>query len=115
MTNPLNPLPRHTTPGWQRFMRFFARLIMLPIARLDVQGEEHIPAGPFMGVCNHLSSFDTITLIAVGPIRKLALFAAIEHRSDFMAGWALEKLRVIWLKRGEADRDAIKIALDEIK
>ena len=36
----VNPLPRHTTPGWQRFMRFFARLIMLPFARFDVQGLE---------------------------------------------------------------------------
>jgi 1-acyl-sn-glycerol-3-phosphate acyltransferase len=114
-TKSLNPLPRHTTPGWQRFIRFFARLILFPITRLDVQGYEHIPADSFMGVCNHLSSFDTITLIAVGPIRRLALFAAIEHRADFIAGWALEKLRVIWLKRGEADREAIKIALDEIK
>jgi 1-acyl-sn-glycerol-3-phosphate acyltransferase len=114
-TKSLNPLPRHTTPGWQRFMRFFARVILFPIARLDLQGAENIPADAFMGVCNHLSSFDTLTLIAIGPIRRLALFAAIEHRSDFIAGWALNKLRVIWLKRGEADRDAIKIALDEIK
>jgi 1-acyl-sn-glycerol-3-phosphate acyltransferase len=114
-TKPLNPLPRHTTPGWQRFMRFFARLIMLPIARLDMQGMEHVPPDAFMGVCNHLSSFDTLTLIAIGPLRRISLFAAIEHRSDFIAGWALNQLRVIWLRRGEADREAIKIALDEIK
>jgi 1-acyl-sn-glycerol-3-phosphate acyltransferase len=96
-------------------MRFFARSIMLPIARFDVQGLEHVPPGVFMGVTNHLSSFDTLTLIAFGPIRRFALFAAIEHRSDFIAGWALDKLRVIWLRRGEADREAIRIALDEIK
>lgn len=114
-SNNINPLPRHTTPGWQSFMRFFARLFMLPLARFDVQGLEHVPAGPFMGVTNHLSSYDTLALIALSPIRRIALFAAIEHRSDFIAGWALEKLRVIWLKRGEADREAIKIALDEIK
>ncbi len=111
----LNPLPRHTTPGWQKFMRFFARLFMFPLAKMEVQGLENIPDGPFMGIANHLSSFDTMTLIAVAPIRRIALFAAIEHRGDFIAGWALNKLRVIWLKRGEADREAIKIALDEIK
>jgi 1-acyl-sn-glycerol-3-phosphate acyltransferase len=96
-------------------MRFCARLILFPIARLDLQGIEHVPADAFMGVSNHLSSFDTLTLIAIGPIRRISLFAAFEHRSDFIAGWALNKLRVIWLKRGEADREAIKIALDEIK
>lgn len=111
----LNPLPRHTTPGWQRLLRFFARMIMLPVARIDVQGMEHVPPDAFMGVTNHMSSFDTLALIAIGPIRRIALFAAIEHRSDFIAGWALNQLRVIWLRRGEADREAIKIALDEIK
>jgi 1-acyl-sn-glycerol-3-phosphate acyltransferase len=112
----LNPLPRHTTPGWQRFMRTMARLIIRPLARIDVQGFENIPRDKaFIGVLNHLSSFDTLTMIAVGPIRPVSVFAAIEHRSDFIAGWALDKLRVIWVHRGEADREAIRIALDEIK
>ena len=114
--NNINPLPRHTTPGWQRFMRAMARLILWPIARVDVQGLEDLPLDqPFVGVVNHLSSFDPLTIIAIGPIARVSVLAAIEHRSDFIAGWALDKLRVIWVRRGEADREAIKIALDELK
>ena len=112
----VNPRPRHTTPGWHRLMRMVARLLLKPIERIDVQGLENIPKDqPFIGVMNHLSSFDTLTMIAVGPIMRVAVFAAIEHRSDFIAGWALDRLRVIWVRRGEADREAIRIALDEIK
>jgi 1-acyl-sn-glycerol-3-phosphate acyltransferase len=62
-----------------------------------------------------LSSFDTLTGIAVGPIRQATTFAAIEHRSDPIGGWILDQLGVIWVRRGEADREAIKIALDELR
>jgi 1-acyl-sn-glycerol-3-phosphate acyltransferase len=68
-----------------------------------------------VGVTNHLSSFDTLTLIALAPVMRGTAFGAVEHRSDFIAGWALDRLGLIWVRRGEADRDAIKIALGELK
>ena len=111
----VNSPPRHTTPGWQRLLKFVARSILLPLARLDVQGLEYIPPGAFLCVTNHLSSFDALSYIALWPIRRISVFAAIEHRSDFIVGWALDRLGVIWVRRGEADREAMKIALEEIK
>jgi 1-acyl-sn-glycerol-3-phosphate acyltransferase len=111
----LNRPPRHTTPRKQRVVKYFLLTLLKMVARVDVQGLENLPAGPFVGVVNHLSSFDTLTGIAVGPIRQATTFAAIEHRSDPIGGWILDQLGVIWVRRGEADRDAIKLALDEIK
>jgi 1-acyl-sn-glycerol-3-phosphate acyltransferase len=89
--------------------------LLKAIARLDVQGLENLPAGPFVFAMNHLSSFDTLTGIAAGPILQATAFAAVEHRSDPIGGWILDQLGVIWVRRGEADRDAIKLALEEIK
>lgn len=111
----VNRLPRHTTPRKQRVVKYFLLTLLKIVARVDVQGLENLPAGPFVGVINHLSSFDTLTGIAVGPIRQATTFAAVEHRSDLIAGWLLDQLGMIWVRRGEADREAIKIALDEIK
>jgi 1-acyl-sn-glycerol-3-phosphate acyltransferase len=111
----INHPPRHTTPRKQRAVKYFLLTLLKIVARVDVQGLENLPAGPFVAVINHLSSFDTLTGIAVGPIRQATTFAAIEHRSDPIGGWILEQLGVIWVRRGEADRDAIKIALEEIK
>ena len=111
----INRLPRHTTPGKQRAIKYALWLVLKIVARVDVQGLENLPPGPFVAVVNHLSSFDTLTGIAVGPIRQATTFAAIEHRSDPIGGWILDQLGVIWVRRGEADRDAIKIALEEIK
>ena len=115
MDDGINRPPRHTTPHKQRAVKYFLLTLLKTVARIDIQGLENVPAGPFVAVVNHLSSFDTLTGIAVGPIRQATTFAAIEHRSDPIGGWILDQLGVIWVRRGEADRDAIKIALDEIK
>ncbi len=112
----INHPPRHTTPGFHRLIKTAAYLIIRLVARLDVKGLENIPPDrPFVGVTNHLSSFDTLSMIALAPVRRGTAFAAIEHRRDFVAGWALDRLGMIWVRRGEADREAVKIALDELK
>lgn len=111
----LNRPPRHTTPRKQRVVKYFLLTLLKIVARVDVQGLENLPAGSSVVVINHLSSFDTLTGVAVGPIRQATTFAAIEHRSDPIGGWILEQLGVIWVRRGEADREAIKIALDELR
>jgi 1-acyl-sn-glycerol-3-phosphate acyltransferase len=115
MDDKFNRPPRHTTPGKQRLIKYFLLTLLKIVARVDVQGLEHLPAGPFVVVINHLSSFDTLAGIAVGPILPATTFAAIEHRSDPIGGWILDQLGVIWVHRSEADRDAIKLALEEIK
>ncbi|HTP07679.1 MAG TPA: lysophospholipid acyltransferase family protein [Anaerolineae bacterium] len=111
----INRPPRHTTPRKHRVVKYFLLTLLKIVARVDLQGLENLPDGPFVAVINHLSSFDTLTGIAVGPIRQATTFAAIEHRSDPIGGWILDQLGVIWVRRGEADRDAIKLALDELK
>jgi 1-acyl-sn-glycerol-3-phosphate acyltransferase len=111
-----NRPPRHTTPAIHRLLKLSASIILKIVARVDIQGMEQIPLrGAFVVAVNHLSSFDTLSMIALGPVRQATAFGAIEHRSDFIAGWALDQLGIIWVKRGEADREAIKIALAELK
>ncbi len=115
MDDNLNRPPRHTTPRKHRAVKYFLLTLLKIVARVDIRGFENLPTGPFVAVINHLSSFDTLAGIAVGPIRQATTFAAIEHRSDPIGGWILDQLGVIWVRRGEADREAIKIALDELK
>ena len=111
----VNRPPRHTTPVKQRLLKVGALAVLRTVARVDLQGLENVPDGALVLTLNHLSSFDTLSAIALAPIRQGTAFAAVEHRSDFIAGWLLDQLGVIWVRRGEADREAIKIALDELK
>jgi 1-acyl-sn-glycerol-3-phosphate acyltransferase len=116
MNADLNRLPRHTTPGKQRAAKVALQTLLRVVARVDAQDMGKLPTtGAFILAMNHLSSFDTLSGIALGPIRPATAFAAIEHRHDFLGGWILDQLGVIWVRRGEADRDAIKIALEELK
>lgn len=112
----INRPPRHTTPRIHRILKTIALIIIKLVARIDLKGMEHVPlSGALVIVTNHLSSFDTLSIIGLAPVRQGTAFGAIEHRSDFIAGWALDKLGLIWVRRGEADREAVKIALDELK
>jgi 1-acyl-sn-glycerol-3-phosphate acyltransferase len=112
----INRPPRHTTPGLQRIFKTMALIILKIVARIDLKGMEHVPlSGAFVIVTNHLSSFDTLSIVGLAPVRPGTAFGAIEHRADFIAGWALDQLGVIWVRRGEADREAVKIALEELK
>ena len=119
MTWPRSPhseLPRrHTTPGFHRAVHVVSYVIAKITMRLDVKGLEHIPPqGGFVGVANHLSSFDPLVVLAVMPIRPGTAFTAIEHRRDFFVGWVLDRLGVIWIDRDNPSRDALRMALNEL-
>ncbi len=89
---------------------------MNAVAHIDVQGLENFPRqGAFIYVMNHLSAFDMFINFSIMPIRRSSFLGAVEHRSNFLFGWMADRLGVIWIRRNEIDRQAIRIALDEIK
>lgn len=106
---------RHSTPGFHRLVRFVSRLVLKCVARFHIEGFENIPEGGMIGVTNHLSSFDPLPVLAMFPIRPVTIFAAIEHRNDFIAGWVLDRLGAIWIDRGEPSREALRIAINELR
>jgi 1-acyl-sn-glycerol-3-phosphate acyltransferase len=106
---------RHSTPGFQRLVRIVSRLVLKCVARFHVEGLENIPEGGMVGVTNHLSSFDPLPILSTFPIRPVTIFAAIEHRRDFIAGWALDRLGSIWIDRDEPSREALRIAINELR
>jgi 1-acyl-sn-glycerol-3-phosphate acyltransferase len=106
---------RHSTPGFHRLAKGVSGLLVKCLMRPDVQGLEHLPSdSAFIGVTNHLSSFDPLLVLATMPVRPITMFAALEHRHDFIAGWALDRLGAIWIDRGEPGREALRIALNEL-
>jgi 1-acyl-sn-glycerol-3-phosphate acyltransferase len=98
--------------------RFLQRLIWAVahvIARVDVTGFEHVPVtGPLIVSCNHLHALDIPAVGVVIP-RWQAVFAADKHRGK-LGGWFLEHVtRVIYVARGEADREAMGRALEVLR
>ena len=85
--------------------------LMRIMARMDVTGIEHVPlSGPLVVSCNHLHSLDIPAVGLVIP-RRQAVFAADKWRGKW-GGRILERgTHVIYVARGEADREAMNRAL----
>ncbi len=99
-----------------RFLHIVMRIYIRLICRVKVRGLEHIPEqGPFILTTNHLSSVDPPLIFSRVPVRlNLTGMAASAHRNDFFVGWLMDRAGLIWVRRGEIDRTALRQALDTL-
>lgn len=98
-----------------RFMQRFLRVLLKLLTRCDVIGQEHVPlTGPVIIAPNHLHSFD-VAVIGYAIPRQTVIFSADKFRGK-PGGRVMEWItHVIYVARGEADRDALNQALAVLK
>ncbi|MBP7691174.1 MAG: 1-acyl-sn-glycerol-3-phosphate acyltransferase [Anaerolineales bacterium] len=107
-------IQRATPPVYARMRRLFAAVVWL-LLKPEVSGLENVPAeGGFLLVMNHLAMADP-TLAFVYLPRQVMIFAADKWRSMWLIRWVVETIGVIWVARGEADRHAIRQALEVLR
>jgi len=109
------PLSRMIRSPLDTWLYRVAYTIIPPLCRLffrmRVTGTENLPAGgPVLVACNHRSNLDPFFLGSATP-RMIHFMAKAELWSFKPLGWALERLGTFAVKRGEADRQAVKQAL----
>jgi 1-acyl-sn-glycerol-3-phosphate acyltransferase len=76
---------------------------------------ENLPAhGPYIVLTNHLSAIDPPLILAAIPT-PITVFAAHTHRHEFVVGELMNAMGAIWVRRGEADREALKAAVELLK
>jgi 1-acyl-sn-glycerol-3-phosphate acyltransferase len=82
------------------------------LAAVRLHGLEHVPLhGPLIVVCNHLQWVDPVVLGAFFP-RPVIFMAKQELWRRAPVGWVVERFGAFPVRRGEADRGAIRRALD---
>lgn len=90
--------------------RLIARALLGLLTQWEVTGLERVPRqGPFIVITNHLSMVDPPALMAALPCRITALAASKYIRHPF--GFLLGSADVIFVRRGQVDRKALRQAL----
>lgn len=102
-------------PSWFFIVAVWAtRLLLRLFTRLRVTGRENVPPrGPLLVVCNHLSNVDPPLLAAVLP-RPVFMMAKQELFRGPL-GWMARQYGAFPVRRGEADREALRTALDHLQ
>ncbi len=91
------------------------RLAAWLLLRQELKGLENIPRdGPYLMVVNHLAVADPAMIFLHFP-RKMVMFAADKWKDYPFIGWLANTVGVVWVARGEADREAIKLCLNVLK
>jgi 1-acyl-sn-glycerol-3-phosphate acyltransferase len=100
---------------YYRIAKMIFSLIYRLLARVEIVGVENVPQkGPYIVICNHLSSFDPPLLLIALPVRMTVL-AANKYRSHPIFGPFLSSMGAIYVRRGEIDRQALRACLDFLK
>jgi 1-acyl-sn-glycerol-3-phosphate acyltransferase len=95
-------------------IRLLGRLAFFLLARIEVRGRENMPAkGAFIVAPNHLSWFDVPLVPAF--MKRQPLTMAKEELFHSRIGWLVRFMGGFPVKRGEADRQAIRIADELLK
>jgi 1-acyl-sn-glycerol-3-phosphate acyltransferase len=96
-------------------IRWIAMVLMHTVARVHIEGSDHTPMeGPLIMVSNHLSRMDP-PLIMISLPRRLRVFAARKYRSQPFFFVLFNLVGVIWVRQWEADRDALRQAVEHVR
>lgn len=92
------------------FLRWLVKIIFIPLG-LKSKGVHNIPSeGPIIVAANHVSIWDPV-VVAIIMNRPVKFMAKAELFNYKVLGKLLEKVYVFPVKRGAADRHAIKQAI----
>lgn len=97
------------------FFKPLAWLILHSISDFKVRGTENLPTeGGYVGTWNHLSNFDPMVGTLIAPRPPYVMTKAEYFKTPIMGGVA-SILGGFPVRRGEADRQAVKTALAVVK
>ena len=91
-------------------IRFGTRVLMGAVARVTVEGAEHLARpGGYILASNHLSAWDPPFILSITPPRpKLTVLAAAKWQKVAPLRLIFDAMDAIYLRQGDADRTALK-------
>lgn len=97
-------------------LRVLLRIVLFLIGSMSVTGREHVPeSGPYIIVVNHMSKADPPLLFLALPPMRLHFFAGEKWENHPLFGPIMKTVGVIYIKRGEVDRKALRQAMEALR
>jgi len=108
-------LSYETSPAIYNIMRWIISRLVRLLYRYEVQGQENVPLeGPAILVVNHLHLFDPVVIMPAIP-RRVTPLAAAKWCKNLFIGTILKMAGVIFVRRGEVDRQALRACFDVLE
>lgn len=98
-----------------KLVRFFVRIIMRLIARVEIHGFENVPDGNFIMASNHLGRLDSAILLYVFEREDIIMPIAEKYKDHPLYGAIGRAVNAVWLNRFEADFHALRVMLNRMK
>lgn len=98
-----------------QIVRFFIRLMVHSVAKLEIRGYENLPAGNFMLAANHLGRLDSAILLVGFDRSDFIIPIAEKYKNHPIFGPLGRSVNAIWLNRFEADFSALRQILERMK
>jgi 1-acyl-sn-glycerol-3-phosphate acyltransferase len=97
-----------------RTIRFFVRLFFAIFFDVHVTGQHNVPeAGKIIIASNHLSGVDVPLIPAY--LKRRVIYMAKEETFKSRWGWLIRFLGAFPVRRGEADRQSLRAAQEQLK
>lgn len=81
----------------------------------ETSGQELIPEGPCLFICNHLSNADGFTLFRTFRPRRVLFMAGVKLQSTTMTRLGTEAVDAIFIRPNSPDIEALRAAVDALK
>lgn len=95
-----------------RFAKFLCTTLLILLRRWEIQGKENFPlSGGLVLIGNHISYWDPVVIGCAAP-REISFMAKAELFSIPVLAPIIRKLHSFPVRRGGADRNAIRTALE---
>lgn len=92
-----------------------ARFLVAVLTKVEVSGLENLPRqGPVLVVANHLGDADVVVGLAYVPVEFDAV-AKVELYDFPVLGFLMDAFGVIWIHRGQPDRQALRCVLEGLQ
>jgi 1-acyl-sn-glycerol-3-phosphate acyltransferase len=97
-------------------IRFFGRLLVRLVTRIEVSGIERLPAtGAYIATGNHLGVLDPILVYHLLDRRDIIMLVAEKYRRYAMARWLVKSADAIYVERFSSDFAVMRQVLERLK